>query len=72
MFFMLSKRIKDNHWDLLGIVAALSIEEAAKKMGREIDEKGAGRDSCLFCFLVPKDDGVEYSLEEYKEIAGPI
>lgn len=68
MFFMLSKRIEENHWLQIGIVIEADVERAAKKIGREIDEtykSGSGA-------FLKSDEEEDYTLEHFEEISGPV
>ena len=67
MFFLLQKRVEPNtnQWRNLGVVVAASMEDAATKLGREIDEYQYQSDTG--CFLKSRPGMPEYSLEYLPE-----
>lgn len=66
MFYMLSYKRKDNVWVQVGIVAADSVQDAAKKIEIRIVEVSSQATAGIWAEL---ENG--YCLEGYEEITSP-
>jgi hypothetical protein len=62
-FYTLEKRIKDNHWEILGIIPALNFLDAASQIGQKKVE-GVSQ-SHQVADLVKTQSGDEYNLSVY-------